>query len=225
MMPQPVKRLALILAAMMCGCASYPQTMTGDCPNRVPPVPVNPQRVDFPVVSFIPPRGGNWCVMMHDEDRGAAFGKNQHAGVTYPSEPPLSITRHTLMASLFIYPPGLVDWIKTPADLERFLKLSIQGQSTSTSHLQRLQIERDPTYHDAVCFRHRYVRTGPGSGMGSLDFTEEVSGLVCQQPNRPRIVGISGSERYLTSDPPATKLADQFRTELDDFIGSVRFRP
>ena len=62
-------------------------------------------------------------------------------------------------------------------------------------------------------------------GMGSLDFTEEVSGLVCQQPNRPRIVGISGSERYLTSDPPATKLANQFRTELDDFISSMRFRP
>ena len=224
-MPQNVKRLALILAAMIGGCASYPQTMTGDCPNRVPPVPLNPQRVDFPVVSFIPPRGGNWCVIMHDEDRGAAYGKNQHAGVTYPYEPPLSITRHTLMASLFIYPPGWVDWIKTPADLERFLKLSIQGQSTNSSHLQSLQIERDRTYLDAVCFRHRYVRTGPGPGMGSLDFTEEVNGLVCQQPNRPRIVGISGSERYLTSDPPATKLADQFWTELDDFIGSMLFRP
>lgn len=225
-MTQPMKALALMLAAMIGGCASYPRTMTSDCPNRVPPVPVNPQRVDFAGVSFIPPRGGNWCVMMHDEDQGAAYGKNQHAGITYSAEPPLSVTRHTLMASLFIYPPGLVDWIKTPADLQRFLKLGIQGQSTSTSHLESLKIERDPTHLDAVCFRYRYARKGPPSPQGgALDFTEEVSGLACQHLSRPQIIGFSGSERYLTSAPPATKLADQFRPELDGFIDSVRFTP
>ena len=219
-----LKIAGIFTAVLHAGCASYPMTIPDSCPDGSKPLPASPSPETFRYFSVTPPRGGHWCVAARVEDFAATYGKNHHAGVTYQSKPSQGIAMNTMAVMAASSPEPIKD-VNTPEQLEKYLQEDVKHLDTLSSHLGNVKIERDSSRTDALCYRVTTTRNGHLSNTQTeLDLSEDLVNLVCRHPNQSILVMAGVSERYLTQEPPKTKLATKYKSEIDGFVRSLRFK-
>lgn len=215
----------LFTAVLHAGCASYPMTIPDKCPDGSDPIAWKPAPETFEDYRLTPPSGGHWCLLEKDKDKGAMYAKNQHAGVTYQKQPGWPVAMNTMMLlSIPSTPPQLAESRGDPEKVRQLIQDDMKRLETLSVALKKVDIQRDTARSDAVCFNVTYLRDGKLSNSNpEMELTEEGRNLICLHPTRPVLVNVGVSERYMTHEPPKTKLSVRYKSEIDGYLNSLQF--
>jgi hypothetical protein len=200
-------------------------TVPDTCPDGSEPLPVRPTSVSFKDYRLTPPPGGHWCLLEQDKEKGAVYAKNQHAGVTYQKQPGWPVAMNTMMLlSIPSTPPKLAESRDDPEKIRQLIQDDMKRLDTLSVALKKVDIQRDATRSDTTCFNVTYLREGKLSDTHpEMDMTQEERNLLCLHPTRPVMVNVGASERYMTHEPPKTKLSTRYKAEIDAYMKSLEF--
>ena len=209
----------ILLASTIVGCATvnYPVEFP-DCSGLgLQPLPYQMEPIKFETFSILPPQGNHWCIGFLGKKKGGLFYKNQFAGEKFYKVP--RYEHQTLATSFIVFKDDIgIDKLES---LKQHLEDDIKRSSAT---LVDFKLKEFPGHKGAICVAIEYTQVGfLSEKMPNKEFHFENHLLTCRHPERPLIITVSNSERYLANSSPPYSLIDKFKAELEPIFESLEF--